>query len=213
MTKALADLLGPAAAIIGRELSRPEITLIGKYLEILREWNRVQRLVGRGDTKSLVDNIVLDSLLFLKVLPASTSRVLDVGSGAGVPGIPLKILKPAIDLVMVDARRKRVSFLSAAIRTLGFEGARAVHTRIEDVETCELGGFDAIVARCTAGPMRLFGAVEQLLSANGVVVVAGPPVGGVHGPNLRWMSVRNPVTGRTRNFAIMRSTWNTQEQN
>jgi 16S rRNA (guanine527-N7)-methyltransferase len=205
VTRPLSGLLAaPAAAILGRPLSHSELDIIGKYLEILTEWNRVHRLVGECDTKWLVDNIVLDSLLFLKVLPASPSRLLDVGSGAGVPGIPMKIVRPEIEIVMVEARRKRASFLAAAIRALGLRGARAVHARIEEVSTREHGVFDAIVARCTARPTRFFGVVARLLSAEGVAAVSGPPEVGGNGDDFTWVQVMNPVTGLMRNFAISR---------
>ena len=204
MTRALSDLLAPAAAILGRPLSQSELEATHKYLEILIEWNRVHRLVGVGDRKWLVDNIVLDSFLFLKVIPATMSRVLDVGSGAGVPGVPLKIVRPEVELVMVEARRKRASFLAAAIRTLEFSGAKAVHARIEEIPTREHGVFDVIVARCTARPTRFFSTVERLLSADGLAVVSGPPRVGGAGENFTWTQVLNPVTGLTRNFAIWR---------
>jgi 16S rRNA (guanine527-N7)-methyltransferase len=204
VTRALSGLLAPAAVILGRQLSHAELDAIYKYLKILTEWNRVHRLVGEGDTKWLVDNIVLDSFLFLKVLPDSSSRILDVGSGAGVPGIPLKIVKPEVELVMVEARRKRASFLAAAIRALGLRGARAIHARIDEVATRDHGVFDAIVARCTDRPTRFFSAVARLLSAEGIAVVTGPPEVRGHGDDFTWVQVMNPVTGLMRNFAISR---------
>jgi 16S rRNA (guanine527-N7)-methyltransferase len=205
VTRALSGLLAPATVILGRPLSHSELDMIGKYVEILFEWNKIHRLVGECDTKWLVDNIVLDSFLFLKVLPASPSRLLDVGSGAGVPGIPMKIVRPEIEMVMVEARRKRASFLAAAIRALGLVRARVVHARIEEVTAREHGVFDAIVARCTARPARFFSGVTRLLSAEGMAVVTGPPeVGTHHADDFTWVRVMNPVTGLMRNFAIRR---------
>lgn len=203
MKEILPDLLDSASAILERKLSHSELDLIQKYLEILVEWNRVHRLVGSSDTRWLVDNIVLDSLLFLRVLPDHVARVLDVGSGAGVPGIPLKIVRPDMELVMVDARRKRTSFLSAAIRILGIRGATVLNARIEEIQTSEIGVFDAITARCTAEPSRLLGLAGRFLSRDGVAVVAGPPKAGISRGNQRWVRVRNPVTGLIRNFAIL----------
>jgi 16S rRNA (guanine527-N7)-methyltransferase len=205
VTSTQARLSSLAAEIVGRQLSGAELDTIYKYLEILTEWNRIHRLVGSDDRQWLVDNVVLDSLLFLKVIPPTALRVLDVGSGAGIPGVPLKIVRPEIDLVMVEARRKRASFLSAVIRTLGLVRATVVNARIEALGTPEIGIFDTIVARCTAEPARLFGKVSPFLSAGGALVVSGPPKRGPRDASLKWIEVRNPVTGLMRNFAIMAS--------
>jgi len=205
VTEPLPRLRRHAAAILGRQLDQPELAALVKYLEILSEWNTVHRLVGSSDRQWMVDNIVLDSLLFLRVLPASPGRVLDVGSGAGVPGIPLKIVRPEIELVMVESRRKRASFLSAAVRALGLRGATVVNARIEDLGTADLGTFDVITARCTSSPSRLFATTGHFLSDGGTAIVSGPPEKAGLGAGCRWVEVMNPVTGLPRNFAVMDS--------
>ena len=204
----LSDLLGPAKAIIGRPLTSPETESICKYLELLVEWNRTHRIVGSSQIEWLVRNIVLDSLLFLVVMPAGARRVLDVGSGAGVPGIPLKIIRPDLGLVMVESRRKRASFLSSAIRELALDGARVVHRRIEEISTDEIGRFDTVVARCTSAPMLLFDAVREFLTEDATVIVSGPPGNLVDRRVSLWVGVDNPVSRGKRHFAVMRSTWN-----
>jgi 16S rRNA (guanine527-N7)-methyltransferase len=205
VTSALSRLDRLAPDIIGRTLSGEERALFGKYLEILSEWNRIHRLVGSGDILWLVDNIVLDSLLFLPMVPDSASRMLDIGSGAGVPGIPLKIMRPEVELVMVESRRRRVSFLSAAIRALCLRAARVVHSRIEQLGSIDLGEFDVVTARCAAAPSRILGIAKRFLRPYGLAIVAGSQEPGADSPGLRRIPVRNPVTGMSRNFVIIES--------
>ena len=195
-----------APLVLGRRLSGPELDLILKYLGILTKWNRIHRLVGSDDPDWLIDNVVLDSLLFLKVLPPNFSRLLDVGSGAGVPGIPLKIARYDIELVMVEARRKRASFLSAVIRELGLGGVTVVNARIESLGPGNIGSFDAITARCTSEPAALFSKSARFLSESGVAVASGPPaIRMVSSPAFQWVEVDNPVSTGMRRFAVMRS--------
>jgi 16S rRNA (guanine527-N7)-methyltransferase len=205
VTEPLTRLGHHATAILGRTLDQPELGYLSKYLKILSEWNTIHRLVGSSDPQWLVDNIVLDSLLFLRVLPASAARVLDVGSGAGVPGIPLKIVRPEMELVMVESRRKRASFLSAAVRALGLRGATVVNARIEALGSPDLGTFDVVTARCTSSPSRLFATTCRFLADGGRAIVSGPPEKTALGAGCRWVEVRNPMTGLMRNFAVMDS--------
>jgi len=105
----------------------------------LLEWQRTHRLVGSSEPRWIVENLFLDSLLFLRVLPPGITTLLDLGSGAGIPGIPIKLVRPAIQLVLVESRRRRASFLSTAVRDLGLSGTRVVGGRAED-HLAELAG-------------------------------------------------------------------------
>src|SRR5207244_13588960 len=90
-----------------------------KYLDLLLKWQKSQRLVGSTEPGWIVENLLLDSLLFLPVLPFPLRTLLDLGSGAGLPGIPLKIVLNEVHLVLVAARRQCVSFVASVIRELG----------------------------------------------------------------------------------------------
>jgi len=119
---------------------------------------------------------LLDSLLFLPVLPFPLRTLLDLGSGAGLPGIPLKIVLNEVQLVLVESRRKRVSFLASVIRELGLEHARVVGRRVEDAMDELEGGFDAVVMRCVGDPGDLLPVASRLVvRPGGVVVASGPP--------------------------------------
>jgi 16S rRNA (guanine527-N7)-methyltransferase len=164
-----------ARAILGRALTSAEVVKFLKYLDLLVKWQKVQRLVGSSEPGWIVDNLLLDSLLFLHVLPAPLGRLMDLGAGAGLPGIPLGIVLSATAVTLVEAKQKRASFLSAAVRDLGLGTARVINARAEDLPPELDGSFDAVVLRC-AGPLAdLMPVARRFMAPGGTVVAAGPP--------------------------------------
>ena len=146
-----------------------------KYLQLLFKWQRSQRLVGSADPDWIVDNILLDSLLFVRLLPPGARRILDVGSGAGVPGVPLKIVLADAAFTLLEARAKRVSFLSAVVRELALRECEVVNARLETIRAERSGDFDAVVMRCAGDPTTFSVAATAMLRAGGVVIATGPP--------------------------------------
>jgi 16S rRNA (guanine527-N7)-methyltransferase len=172
-----------------------------KYLKLLLKWQGVHRLLGSSEPRWIVERIFLDSLLFRRVLPPHARDVLDAGSGAGVPGIPLKLVGPDLQLTMVESRRRRASFLSAAIRELSLRGTRVIADRLEAVVRESPGRFDAVVARCAGDVGFLFGIGTHLVRPGGLVVASGPPK--EHPlPAGRWVEVQGLIAGETRRFAV-----------
>jgi 16S rRNA (guanine527-N7)-methyltransferase len=196
-----ARLCEGASKILDRPLASGEADAICKYLDLLESWNRIHRLVGASDRNWMVDNVILDSLLFLRVIPPWANTVLDIGSGAGIPGIPMKIVRPELSMVMAESRRKRASFLSTVVRALALRDVKVLHGRAESL----VGGglvFDAVVARCADEGGRILLLGLSLTRPGGAVVVAGPPSGRSELVRGDWRQVINPVTGLTRNFAV-----------
>ena len=201
MTDPRTALREGAHAILRERLGDWQVDLFWNYLEVLREWNRVHRLVGSSEVAWLVENVVLDSLLFLRVLPACFGSVLDVGSGAGIPGIPIKIVRPKVELVMAESRRTRASFLATAVRRLGLVSASVVHGRAEAMIERKRR-FDVAVARCAGSPGTVLDLGSRLVRSGGMVVVSGDPSArGV--PGARAVQVPNPATGALRNFLVL----------
>jgi 16S rRNA (guanine527-N7)-methyltransferase len=162
------------AAILGRPLTAPERERIRKYLDMLTEWDSVHRLVGSTERRWLLANVVLDSLLFLYALPAHTTDVADLGSGAGVPGVPIALVRSDLCVTLIESRRKRASFLAAILRELPIENGRLVAARAESVPALR-EAFDAVVTRCAGNIDAVIDAALPLLRPGGVAVVAGPP--------------------------------------
>ena len=190
--------------ILGRSVSGHEISAFVQYLGLLTKWQRVQRLVGSVDPKWLIENVILDSLLFLRALPAGVKSIADLGSGAGLPGIPIKIVNPEIKVTLIESRERRASFLSAAVRELGLLDCRVVVGRAESVEQTDRG-YDAVVMRCAGDLVELIPVAAALTRPGGVVIASGPPAArgsGSGGVQFEWVEV-DGVTG-ARLFAVYR---------
>jgi len=120
----------------------------------------------------LIENVVLDSLTFLELLPAEALEVADVGSGAGIPGVPIAIVRPDLALTLIEGRRRRVSFLSTVIRELGLSRTTVVEARVEDLAGSHRDRFDAIVMRCAGSPEALLPPARTLLRSGGAIIMS-----------------------------------------
>jgi 16S rRNA (guanine527-N7)-methyltransferase len=200
---ALEALAKGAASLLGRPLTRKERDDFDKYQSLLVQWQRAHRLVGSTDPMWIVEHLFLDSLLFGRLLPASVRRLADLGSGAGLPGLPLKIVRRELDLVLIESRRRRAMFLTSAIRAMKLGGVRVLEGRAELLMD-QLGGrFDAVVMRCAGDLEAMIPLAAELVSEHGIVVASGPPkpkplsVG-------EWVTVPGLTAGAMRRFAVYR---------
>jgi 16S rRNA (guanine527-N7)-methyltransferase len=197
-------LAAGARSILGRSLEDRELAAFGKYLDLLHKWQKVHRLVGSAEPGWIVENLFLDSLLFLRVLPADVVSLADLGSGAGFPGIPIKIVRPDLDVVLIESRERRVSFLSAALRELALDRVRVVGGRVETLQTEMVGLFGAVVMRCAGDQNKLRPAAERLLAPGGTVILSGPPARTPLDWG-EWVEVPGIKSGRTRLFIVYRT--------
>lgn len=158
-----------ARDLLGLELSGEALNAFSVYLGELEAWNQKVNLTAITDPREVVVKHFLDSLapldLIIQCGPESPT-LLDVGSGAGFPGIPLKIAHPGIRLTLVEARRKKVSFMSYLLGLLGIE-ARVVHGRAEDVG----GPFDFVISRGFREPERFMPLALNLIADTGRVIM------------------------------------------
>jgi 16S rRNA (guanine527-N7)-methyltransferase len=119
-----------------------------EFCFLLQKWNEKINLTSEKDALSIFEKHVFDSLQYLRWLDA-THKTLDIGSGAGFPGIPAKIIHPDLNLTLIESQRKRCSFLREAIRSLKLNGADVAEGRVEsffDQETFS-GRFDRVLFR------------------------------------------------------------------
>jgi 16S rRNA (guanine527-N7)-methyltransferase len=201
VSRALETLASGARSILGRALTEPEATAFEKYLKLLQKWQSVQRLVGSSDPEWIVEQLFLDSLLFVRLLPAGIESLADLGSGAGLPGIPIKIVRPEMSVTLIESRERRVSFLSTVVREVGLGRIQVVHARAEEIAASTPGAFDAVVMRCAGDPGGVMPVAMRLVAPNGTIVVAGSPTerpieGG------EWVEVPGVRPGRSRKFVV-----------
>ncbi|MGN7726935.1 16S rRNA (guanine(527)-N(7))-methyltransferase RsmG [Luteimonas sp. 22616] len=134
------------------------------YLALLDRWNRTYNLTAIRDPRAMVSLHLLDSLA-MHPFVRDVGTLADLGSGAGLPGIPLAIALPALQVTLVESNGKKARFLREAVRTLGLGNARVAESRAEAL--AQPGAFDAITARAMATLADLLAAGAHLLRPGG----------------------------------------------
>jgi len=164
------QILRNKARDFGIELSSYQLNLFRIYLMELDHWNQRINLTGLKSNERMVIELLLDSLIPAPFLP-DTGRMLDVGSGAGFPGIPLKIYKPRLEIHLLETNSKKVSFLKQVIRLLGLKGIHVIKGRIErDEATLHPDGYPLITARALAGLHQTIEWCSPFLLPGGLLV-------------------------------------------
>lgn len=141
------------------------------YLALLARWNATYNLTAIRDPREMVAKHLLDSLAmhaFVDPLVASGGALADLGTGAGLPGIPLAIVKPGLRVTLVESAGKKARFMRQAIRELGLADARVAESRIEALD--EPGAYAAITARALATIPLILELGGHLLAPDGVLL-------------------------------------------
>jgi len=164
-------LIAAGAAALGLEPGPDQIALFARHGQALLEWNAVTNLTTITRAEDVALSHFLDSLAAAAAVPAG-SRVLDVGSGGGFPGLPLHVAVPGLRTTLLDASRKKVSFLRHVIRTLRLERIDAMHARVEDLHRVpgHAGHYEVVVSRAFASMADLLRAAWPLVAPGGRVV-------------------------------------------
>jgi 16S rRNA (guanine527-N7)-methyltransferase len=149
--KELKEILASGAEEMGVCLSTQVIESYLLYIEELKRWNTRVNLTALTEDLEIGVKHFLDSLTVAPYLHGA-KRVLDIGAGAGFPGLPLKILSPAIELLLLEASQKKVFFLRSIVRILKLEGVEIIHGRAEasEIKKRYAGSFDLVLSRALA---------------------------------------------------------------
>ena len=128
-----------------------QLNQLEKYYELLIEYNKVMNLTGITEKEEVYLKHFYDSLTLCKVIDLNNYKSLcDIGSGAGFPGIVLKIFYPELEIVLIDSLNKRINFLNIVIKQLGLIKISTIHSRIEEFGKENREQFDIVTARAVA---------------------------------------------------------------
>jgi 16S rRNA (guanine527-N7)-methyltransferase len=178
LSTAQTQVLREGAKRLGLELSDEVVSRFSIYLAELQRWSKVADLVSQTDAETIIRKHLLDSLSILPLVPPDR-RLLDLGSGAGFPGLVLAIVEPFRDVVLLEARRKRVSFLKEVVRRTKAVNVRVYEGRTETLaaEASLRASFGVVITRATWSLKEFLRLAGPFVADNGIVLaMKGPQV-------------------------------------
>jgi 16S rRNA (guanine527-N7)-methyltransferase len=156
--------LEKGVAELGLSLGRDQRDKLLRHLALLEKWNQVYNLTAIRDGEKMVSSHLLDCLA---VIPYVTgTRVLDVGSGGGFPGIPIAVAKPDIQVALLDSNHKKAAFLRQAVAELQLRNTAVICERVESWQPAEK--FDWVISRALADIAEFIALTKHLLAPGGV---------------------------------------------
>ncbi|MGB5746429.1 MAG: 16S rRNA (guanine(527)-N(7))-methyltransferase RsmG [Desulfobacterales bacterium] len=170
-SKEWSQLIIDGAREFDLDLDRHHTDLFATHAAELLHWNKVINLTTITDPYEIAVKHFVDSLAPAKQILPGTS-LLDIGSGGGFPGIPLKVVIPSLSVTLIDASRKKANFLQHVIRTLKLEGIEALHIRAEDLagDPAYLKHFEIITSRALTDLQSFVRQARPLLAVNGQMI-------------------------------------------
>jgi len=156
-----------------------QLALFNVYKNEILQWNTKTNLISENSSRDIIKRHFLDSLTALRFIPRQSCKMMDVGCGAGFPGIPLKIAQLDLKLFLLEANRKKVSFLKNILRLLDLKQSVVLHERVENIikTVTWKESVDVVISRATFSLSELFRLGEWLLVPGGdVIAFKGPEV-------------------------------------
>jgi 16S rRNA (guanine527-N7)-methyltransferase len=201
------DLLKRGIAELGISLTQKQVEGFTLYLAELRKWNKTYNLTGLKSDRDIVVKHFLDSLLFTRVLPAGMHTVADIGSGAGFPGIPIKIAMPYIKVFLIEPTKKKALFLANIRDKLGLAGMEIIEKRIEDIRGLKV---DVAVTRALFTVGDFIGKTRAVVNKNGLLILnKGPKLDdelrGLDRKNIVVTDFRLPFENIVRHLVVVRT--------
>lgn len=167
MSPCLSSDIERIGAALGLAVAPEQVSALMQYLDLLQHWNATYNLTAIRDPAAMLTQHLADCLAVVQPLAREVpaGRVLDAGSGGGLPGVVLAILLPALDVTCVDSVAKKAAFVQQVAGTLGLANLHAVQTRVEQLAT---PSFDLITSRAFASLLDFTALTRQLLAPNGL---------------------------------------------
>ena len=177
MNENMITTLSEGAALIGIRLGKAELDRFATYHREILLWNRRINLISERSAQEIVIRHFLDSLTTAQFLERPTGALIDLGSGGGFPGIPLRIALPGLHLSLVEASRKKISFLSHVVRTLCLDRVQVINGRVEELTAGDAmaGRFDTLISRAAFKLPDLIRTASFFLNPGGqLIAMKGP---------------------------------------
>lgn len=169
MRSIIGEIVAQEARLMGLSLSTHDIDCFETYAAELKKWNCKVNLTSITKDAEIAIKHFVDSLTLASFISAS-DRLLDIGSGAGLPVIPLKIARPEIPMFSVDAVAKKIHFQRHVIRVLNLQNMEAIHARVEDLHKTHCNSFSIITSRAFTRLDRFVSLAAPLLSDGGMLI-------------------------------------------
>ncbi len=152
---------------IGLPLAAKQTAALAAFVELLLKWNKVYNLTGVRGADEVVDRHFVESFALRPLLEGT--HVADVGSGGGLPGVPLAIVEPERRFTLIESRAKRVRFLRHVVAELGLANTEVAHGRAEDLPVTR--PFDTVLARAVAPPAELLSICRHLTAPGSILLL------------------------------------------
>lgn len=160
-------------AELGLALSQQQIADLNAFLQELERWNQVHNLTSVEGEQASIDLHLIDSIAILPImrefLPSMQTHIADLGSGGGLPAIPIAIAEPNWSISLIEAVRKKTAFLQNVKGKLGLRNASIYNDRVEHVSIQESGKYDAVISRAFTSLDRFLDLAEPFLKPGGLV--------------------------------------------
>ena len=154
------------------------INLFSTYLSELKKWSKTYNLTGLKKDEDIIIKHFLDSILYLKAIPGDKISIADIGSGAGFPGIPIKIIRPEVKLYLIEASGKKSAFLRYIIKHMNLQEIEVIEKRVEGIKANnELPVVDVAVTRALFTVKDFIKKASHIVKTGGMLVLSkGPKV-------------------------------------
>jgi len=169
MPAEIAELLQSGIKQLQLSLNNSQLEKLLQFIGLIQKWNKSYNLTTIDQAEDIIIKHIFDSLTAINYLHGE--NIIDVGSGAGLPGIPLAILCSSKQFLLLDANIKKTRFIQQAIISLELKNVRVVHQRVEHFIPQDM--FDTVISRAFAADIKLLDATQHLLNYGKVILMLG----------------------------------------
>ena len=190
-------------------LSKQTLDRLIVYRDLVVSWNERVRLVSRADSDRILSRHVLESMMILRHLEPEVKRLADIGSGGGLPGIPIHLARPDLRVSLIESARMKALFLKEVVRAMVLNSVEVIHDRAENFVAHRRGTFDVVTSRAVASLDYVWQLAEPLLKPQGAMIsLKGPgEAEGELGPlGIRFTEYLVEMERRTLAIVVVRKT-------